>query len=103
MRRHGGGRPRGREGQMDIRTVLTLALVGLVLLAAAAQAFSAPMKQLLKAALNTILGLAALLVLNATSSLTGLSLGFNLFNALVVGVLGVPGLVLLLLVQWVLT
>ena len=79
---------------MDIRTVLTLALVGLVLLAAAAQAFSAPMKQLLKAALNTILGLAALLVL---------SLGFNLFNALVVGVLGVPGLVLLLLVQWVLT
>ena len=50
---------------MDIRTVLTLALVGLVLLAAAAQAFSAPMKQLLKAALNTILGLAALLVLNA--------------------------------------
>ena len=65
---------------MDIRTVLTLALVGLVLLAAA-----------------------ALLVLNATSSLTGLSLGFNLFNALVVGVLGVPGLVLLLLVQWVLT
>ena len=35
--------------------------------------------------------------------LTGVSLGFNLFNALVTLVLGVPGLGLLLLVQWVLT
>lgn len=88
---------------MDLKTVLMLALGGLVLLAAAAQALSAPIKQLLKAALNTVLGLAALLAINATTSITGLSLGFNLFNALVVGVLGIPGLVLLLLVQWVLT
>ena len=43
------------------------------------------------------------MLLNATSALTGLSLGLNLFNALVVGVLGVPGLGLLLLVQWVFT
>ena len=103
MRRHGSHCPHGRESQMDIKTVLLLAVGGLVLLAAAAQASSAPIKQLLKAAFNTVLGLAALLVVNATSSITGLSLGFNLFNALVVGVLGVPGLILLLLVQWVLT
>ena len=45
----------------------------------------------------------AVLLLNALSPLTGLSLGLNLFNALVVGILGVPGLGLLLLVQWVLT
>ena len=38
-----------------------------------------------------------------TAPLTGVSLGFNLFNALVTLVLGVPGLGLLLLVQWVLT
>ena len=38
----------------------------------------------------------------ATSGITGLTLGLNLWNALVVGILGVPGLVLLLLVQWVL-
>lgn len=35
--------------------------------------------------------------------MTGVSLGVNFFNALVVGVLGVPGLVLLLLVQWAFT
>ena len=34
--------------------------------------------------------------------LTGIALGLNLFNALFIGVLGVPGLILLLLSQWVL-
>ena len=102
MRRHGGGRP-GREGEMDVRTVLLLALAALVLLAVAAWAFSTPLKVLLKVGLNTLLGLAALLLVNATTAFTGLHLGVNLFNGLVVGVLGIPGLVLLLLVQWVVT
>ena len=44
----------------------------------------------------------ALWLLNATAAVTGLSLGLNLFNALTIGVLGVPGLGLLLLVKWVL-
>ena len=35
-------------------------------------------------------------------SRTGIALGLNLWNALVIGVLGLPGFVLLLLVQWVL-
>ena len=36
------------------------------------------------------------------AGITGIALGVNLWNALVVGILGVPGLVLLLLTQWVL-
>ncbi|MCI9165996.1 MAG: Pro-sigmaK processing inhibitor BofA [Oscillospiraceae bacterium] len=88
---------------MDVRTVLLLALAALVLLAVAARAFSTPLKVLLKVGLNTLLGLAALLLVNATTAFTGLHLGVNLFNGLVVGVLGIPGLVLLLLVQWVVT
>ena len=51
----------------------------------------------------TLLGLAALLAVNLTSKYTGLHLGFNLFNGLTAGILGVPGVVLLLLVQWVIT
>ena len=88
---------------MDVRTIVLLAAGGLVLLAMAAQAFSKPVRLAAKAAINTLLGLGGLLLLNATTAFTGLSLGVNLFNALVVGVLGVPGLVLLLLVQWVFT
>lgn len=88
---------------MDVRLLLMLALGGLALLAIAARAFSAPLRLAAKAALNMLLGFAALLLLNATTPVTGMSLGVNFFNALVVGILGVPGLVLLLLVQWVLT
>ena len=49
------------------------------------------------------LGFGALWLLNLTTSVTGLSLGLNWFNAIVIGILGVPGFGLLLLVQWVLT
>ena len=65
--------------------------------------FSAPLKLALKVLCNTLLGLGALLLLNAAAPFTGLSLGLNLFNAAVVGVLGIPGLGLLLLVQWIFT
>lgn len=54
-----------------------------------------------RAAVNAVLGLAALFAVNWASSYTGIRLGFNLFNAAVAGVLGVPGVVLLFLVQWV--
>ena len=86
---------------MDLKTVVLLTVGGLVLLAVAARAFSAPLRLAAKAAVNTLLGMGALLLLNATAAVTGLRLGLNLFNALVVGILGIPGLVLLLLVQWV--
>ena len=52
--------------------------------------------------LNSVLGLGVLWLLNSTAPVTGLTLGVNWFNALTVGVLGLPGLGLLLLVKWVL-
>ncbi len=57
----------------------------------------------LPAAVNGILGLAALLAVNLSSQFTGVHLGFNDFNGVVAGILGIPGVVLLVLVQWVLT
>ena len=49
-------------------------------------------------AVRSSVGLAALALLNQI----GLGLGVNLVNALILGVLGVPGLGLLLMLQWVL-
>ena len=45
------------------------------------------------------LGFLALFLLGLTEPVTGFSLGLNFFNALTVGILGVPGLVLLVLLQ----
>ena len=88
---------------MDVKTLLLLAGAVLLALLMAAKIFAAPMKVLAKVLVNTALGLGALAALNATAALTGFHLGMNLFNALVVGILGIPGIGLLVLVQWIFT
>lgn len=47
-------------------------------------------------------GLCCLWAFNGVGALIGVRLGVNLFNALVLGVLGAPGLGLLLLCRWAL-
>ena len=64
--------------------------------------FSAPLRLALKLLANTALGFLALWAVGLTSGITGIALGLNLWNALVIGILGLPGFALLLLVQWVL-
>ena len=65
------------------------------------QLFAAPLRLALRVLFNTLLGFAALFLVNLTGSLTGFTLGLNLFNALTIGVLGIPGLVLLALLRLV--
>ena len=88
---------------MDLSRLLLPGLAVLLILAVLPVLRAAPLRQITRAGANSLLGLGALLLVNLTAPLTGGSLGFNLFNALVTLVLGVPGLGLLLLVQWVLT
>lgn len=78
-----------------------LALVLLFLAVACATLLRRPLRLALRVAVNSAVGLGALWLLQLTSHLTGLSLGLNWFNAVTIGVLGLPGLGLLLLVQWV--
>ena len=85
---------------MDVK--LLPLLIGAFLLMALARIFRSPLKLAGKLLLNTLLGFLALWLVAATSAHTGIALGMNLANALVVGVLGLPGFVLLLLLQWVL-
>ena len=78
--------------------ILLLFVVGAVL-----RLFKTPLRLAMQVLLNTLLGFGALFLLNLTEAVTGISLGVNLLNALVIGILGVPGLGLLLLVQWLFT
>ena len=48
------------------------------------------------------MGLAALAAFSPVGGLIGVSLGVNLANALVMGLLGVPGFGLLLMLHWAL-
>ena len=85
---------------MSVVEKCALGLVLLFLAVACATLLRKPLKMVLRVVLNSALGFGALWLLNATAAVTGLSLGLNLFNALTIGVLGVPGLGLLLLVKW---
>ena len=58
--------------------------------------FRRPIRWILKLLLNTAIGFAALFLLN----FFGITLGLNWINALVIGVAGFPGLVLLLLIKY---
>lgn len=88
---------------MSVVEKIALGLTLLFLVVVCLRLFAAPLKLALKVAFNSALGFGAVWLLNLTTSVTGLSLGLNWFNAIVIGILGVPGFGLLLLVQWVLT
>lgn len=88
---------------MSVVEKIVLGLTLLFLVVVCLRLFAAPLKLALKVAFNSALGFGAVWLLNLTTSVTGLSLGLNWFNALLIGILGLPGFGLLLLVQWVLT
>lgn len=77
------------------------ALAGL-LLCAALFLLRWPLVQLVRLLLRSSVGLAALALFAQVGQLLGISLGVNLVNALVLGLLGVPGFGLLLMLQWAL-
>ncbi len=70
-------------------TLILLFLLGKTLLI--------PLKIVLKMIVNSLLGGILLIVLNAVGSGLGLMIPLNLVNAVTVGVLGIPGVIMLLL------
>lgn len=59
-----------------------------------------PIGKLGRTAARSGLWLGFLWLFKGVTPLFGVHLGVNLFNAVVLGVLGVPGLALLMMVQW---
>ena len=87
---------------MEFAATALIIIVGIGLIVLIIKIFGTPLRWLLKLALNTATGFVALFLLNFFGGFIGLSLGINWFNAIVVGVLGVPGVALLLLLKYLL-
>ena len=88
---------------MDLSVASLLAfLVGLVALYIIGLLLVIPLKFLIKLLINAIIGGVLLFIFNMIAGLFGLSIIINPFNALIVGILGIPGLVLLLVLQLIL-
>ena len=82
----------------QLLSILLVAFLIVVLI----RILSAPLRLAIKLLANAVSGLVALILVNFLSPVTGVYLGLNLVNALIVGIFGLPGLVLLILAKWVL-
>lgn len=80
-------------------TEFLLFIIGLILIVGLFKLLGRPLKFLIKIAFNTAIGGILLLLLNTFGSPWGISVGINWITAFVAGVLGLPGIVLLALIN----
>ena len=82
--------------------IVALIVVGMLLLWLLLRILRKPIKWALKLLLSAVLGFVGLALVNLLGSTVGISLNVNWFNALVSGILGIPGVLLLLLFKYIL-
>jgi inhibitor of the pro-sigma K processing machinery len=85
---------------LDIKTLLAYT-IGTIFLFFVGRVLTDPMKILLKLIYNGILGGLALILINLVGELFGFHIALNAVTAFVAGILGVPGVALLVIVKLV--
>lgn len=76
--------------------------MGLVIIFILCRIFAKPLRWLLKLILNGIIGGLILAAVNFVGGFAGVSIIINPFSALLAGLLGVPGVILVVLLQYIL-
>lgn len=61
--------------------------------------FIVPIKKILKLVLNSLLGGLTIFIINLIGASLGFHIGLNIFTSVVVGLLGLPGVVCLIIVK----
>jgi len=61
--------------------------------------FLYPIKKILKLILNTIMGGALIYIINLIGASFGFHIGLNIVTSLIVGILGIPGAILLIVLE----
>lgn len=85
-----------------MNTPLLIAVITLcVLVLSVILLFFKQLKGLFALILNTCLGWAGLYIFNFIFAATGFSIGINLASASVVGILGIPGLLLMIILKFI--
>ncbi len=84
---------------MDYLNLAIYVIIGGLLLWLIIKIFATPIKWALKLLLNAVLGFVMLFVFNFLGGFIGLSITVGWLSAIVAGVLGIPGIILLLLIE----
>ncbi len=84
----------------DITSILAYA-AGLVLMFVFCRIFIKPIKWLLKLLINGVLGGLILAAVNFVGGFAGITILINPLSALLAGLLGVPGVILVIILQYI--
>ena len=79
--------------------ILISVVICIIFLLIFGKIFLLPIKKIFKVVLNTGLGALVIFVINTIGTSFGFHIGLNIINALIVGILGIPGAVLLILLK----
>lgn len=83
---------------MDIKTIGTF-IICIILLFIFGKIFIWPLKNILKLVFNSVLGGLLIYLINIIGMNFGFHIGLNLLTAITVGILGVPGAILLVVLK----
>lgn len=81
---------------MDINLITYLACICFIFLFG--KIFIVPLRKILKLVLNSIIGGIVIFIINLVGTNFGFHIGLNFFTSLIIGLLGLPGAVVLVIV-----
>lgn len=82
---------------MDTNLIIYLACICFLFIFG--KVFIVPIKKILKLVINSILGGIAIFLINLIGGIWGFHIGLNFFTSILVGILGLPGVVCLVIVK----
>lgn len=87
---------------MDRGLIILAWIIGVLIILAFGKAMLLPLKVIARLAMNGILGGIAILLINLIGNSLGFTISLNVISALVVGILGLPGIILLVILKFLL-
>ena len=82
---------------MDLNIITYLACICFIFIVG--RIFIVPLKKILKLIINSIFGGLMIYVINLIGANIGFHIGLNIINSLIIGLLGLPGAVCLIIVK----
>lgn len=78
--------------------LFSLVVIAMIIVA---KFLSWPLKKIIKLILNIVLGLVMILLVNVFGTSIGLSIPFNFVTAAISGILGIPGVIVLVILHYI--
>lgn len=83
---------------MDSKVILTfIACIGIIFIFG--RTFLKPMQKVIKLLINSLLGALLICIINVVGMSFDFHIGLNIVNSIIVGLLGVPGAILLIILK----